>query len=300
MRLVTYRAGDGNARAGALVNDRVVDLGTASQGRLPDSVLGLIEAGPDALALARTLVAGAGPSDGLALAGITLLAPIPRPARNLMCLGLNYRAHAAEGASLFGTRTEDPPFPMFFTKTPATVVGPDAAIDIDAALTEQADWEVELAVVIGPGGRDIPKESAFDHIFGFTVANDISARDVQFRHGGQFFKGKSFDTFCPLGPCIVTADEFTDPGAREIMLRVNGVEKQRSNTRELIFDIPTTIASLSEGLTLQPGDLILTGTPHGVGFARKPPEFLMHGDVVECEIEGIGLLRNSVITRNQR
>jgi 2-keto-4-pentenoate hydratase/2-oxohepta-3-ene-1,7-dioic acid hydratase in catechol pathway len=179
------------------------------------------------------------------------------------------------------------------------VIGPEAAIEIDAALTQQADWEVELAVVIGPGGRDITKQAAFDHIFGYTIANDISARDLQFRHGGQFFKGKSLDTFCPLGPCIVTADEITDSGALDIMLRVNGVEKQRSNTRELIFDIPTTIASLSEGLTLQPGDLILTGTPHGVGFARKPPEFLTHGDIVECEVEGIGLLRNSVVTRNQ-
>jgi len=299
MRLVTFRVGDGVPRAGALVEDRVIDLAAVSQGALPDSILGLIEAGPEAIERARAIVRAAAVRDGTPLGEVSLLAPIPRPRHNLMCLGLNYRAHAAEGASLFGTRTEDPPYPMFFTKTPATVIGPDAPIEIDASLTQQADWEVELAVVIGPGGRDIPKDRALDRVFGYTVANDISARDVQFRHGGQFFKGKSFDTFCPLGPWIVTADEIAEPGALDIMLRVNGVEKQRSNTRELIFDIPTTIASLSEGLTLEPGDLILTGTPHGVGFARKPPEFLTHGDVVECEIEGIGLLRNTVITRNR-
>jgi 2-keto-4-pentenoate hydratase/2-oxohepta-3-ene-1,7-dioic acid hydratase in catechol pathway len=153
--------------------------------------------------------------------------------------------------------------------------------------------------VIGTGGRDISKAAVYDHIFGYTIANDVSARDLQFRHGGQWFKGKGLDTFCPVGPWIVTADEIADPAALEVSLRVNGVEKQRSNTRELIFDVPTIVASLSEGLTLEAGDLILTGTPEGVGFARKPPEYLQHGDVVECEVEQIGLLRNPVRTRGR-
>jgi 2-keto-4-pentenoate hydratase/2-oxohepta-3-ene-1,7-dioic acid hydratase in catechol pathway len=231
------------------------------------------------------------------LSSVTPLAPIPRTSRNVLCLGLNYRAHAAEGAVVFGTQPTEPAFPMFFTKAPTSIVGPDAAIEVDTSLTREADWEVELAVIIGPGGRDIPKSQAMRHVFGYTVANDISARDIQFRHGGQFFKGKSLDTFCPLGPWIVTADEIGDTPELDISLKVNGVVKQASNTSKLIFDIPTTIASLSEGMTLEVGDIILTGTPEGVGFARKPPEFLKDGDVVECEVQGIGVLRNPVRAR---
>jgi 2-keto-4-pentenoate hydratase/2-oxohepta-3-ene-1,7-dioic acid hydratase in catechol pathway len=149
-------------------------------------------------------------------------------------------------------------------------------------------------------GRDIPKDAVNSHIFGYTVANDVSARDLQFRHGGQWFKGKGLDTFCPVGPWIVTADEIADPANLEVICRVNGVEKQHSNTGKLIFDIPTTIASLSAGLALEAGDLILTGTPEGVGFARKPPEFLHDGDIVECEVAGIGVLRNTVKERGAR
>jgi 2-keto-4-pentenoate hydratase/2-oxohepta-3-ene-1,7-dioic acid hydratase in catechol pathway len=230
---------------------------------------------------------------------VTLLAPIPRPRRNVFCLGLNYRAHAAE-AQQFGETQKDPEYPIFFTKPPSTVIGPDAAIQVNAGVTKEVDWEVEVTVVIGPGGTDIPKGATFDHVFGYTIANDVSARDLQFRHGGQWFKGKGLDTFCPLGPWIVTADEIPDPASLEVVCRVNGVEKQHANTRDLIFDIPTTISSLSEGLTLEPGDLILTGTPAGVGFARKPPEFLHDGDVVECEVERIGVLRSPVKARGSR
>jgi 2-keto-4-pentenoate hydratase/2-oxohepta-3-ene-1,7-dioic acid hydratase in catechol pathway len=292
MRLVTFRADDGSSRLGALVGETVVDLAAASGGSLPSDMVAFIEAGPNALAKAKDLLAG-NPS-GKPLASVTLLAPIPRPRRNAFCLGLNYHDHAAEAA---GQGLKLPEFPMYFTKSPNTIIGPDAAIEIDTDLTQQVDWEIELAVVIGPGGRDIKKADALDHVFGYTVSNDVSARDLQFRHGGQFFKGKSLDTFCPVGPCIVTADEIADPANLEIRLRVNGVEKQHSNTKHLIFDVPTTIASLSEGLTLEPGDLILTGTPAGVGFARKPPEFLKDGDVVECEVAGIGVLSNPVKAR---
>ena len=296
MRLVTFRADDGSARLGAVVDDRVIDLATASGGALPSEMVAFIEAGPDALARAREVVQSA--PAGVPLAGVTLLAPIPRPRRNVFCLGLNYRAHAAE-AQQFGAAQKDPDFPIFFSKPPSSVVGPDAAIESSPSVTKEVDWEVEVTVVIGPGGRDIAKGATMDHVFGYTIANDVSARDLQFRHGGQWFKGKSLDTFCPLGPWIVTADEIPDPANLEVVCRVNGVEKQHANTRDLIFDIPTIISSLSEGLTLEPGDLILTGTPAGVGFARKPPEFLTDGDVVECEVERIGVLRNPVKIQGQ-
>jgi 2-keto-4-pentenoate hydratase/2-oxohepta-3-ene-1,7-dioic acid hydratase in catechol pathway len=163
-----------------------------------------------------------------------------------------------------------------------------------APISEQLDWEVELAVVIGTPGRDIPEEAALRHVFGYTVGNDVSVRDVQRRHGGQWFKGKNFDTHCPLGPWIVTADELGDPHNLHITLRVNGVTKQDSSTRFMVFRVPRIIKEFSTGVMLQPGDVMLTGTPEGVGFARTPPEFLKVGDVMEAEIEKIGVLRNAV------
>ena len=192
-----------------------------------------------------------------------------------------------------------PEHPVFFTKPPTTVVGHEEPIELDPAVSSQIDWEVEMAFVIGKDGRDIPADRALEYVFGYTAANDVSARDLQMRHGGQFFKGKSLDTFCPLGPWIVTADEIADPHTLAVATRVNGVEKQRSNTRELIFNVPDTIALLSAGLTLEAGDVILTGTPHGVGMARNPQEWLRDGDVVEVEVEGVGVLRNPVRTRGR-
>lgn len=295
MRLVTFVGPGGRPRLGAVVGERVVDLAEASGGALPSEMIALIEAGPAALDRARQIVADA--RGGTSLDAVRLLAPIPRPRRNVFCLGMNYRDHAAELAASAGQPLKLPEFAVFFTKPPTSVVGPDAAIEYDLRVTSQVDWEVEFTVVIGRGGRDIPAASALDHVFGYTIANDVSARDLQFRHGGQFFKGKALDTFAPIGPWIVTADEIADPANLGVWLTVNGVEKQRSNTRELIFDVPTTIAALSEGLTLEPGDLILTGTPGGVGFARTPPEFLKDGDVVECGVDQIGVLRNPVRAR---
>ncbi|MGE3270506.1 MAG: fumarylacetoacetate hydrolase family protein [Chloroflexota bacterium] len=296
MRLVTFRAEGKSSRLGAIVGDSVVDLAAASGGTLPADMLAFIQAGPGALARAREVL-DRNPA-GEPLSSVELLAPIPRSQRNLLCLGLNYRDHAAEGAKVFGTQPTEPTFPMFFTKAPTTVIGPGAAIEIDSNLTKEVDWEVELAVIIGTGGRDVPKDATLPHVFGYTIANDISARDLQFRHGGQFFKGKSLDTFCPLGPWIVTADEFDGFPSLDISLKLNGVQKQHSNTSKLIFDIPTTIAALSEGMTLEAGDVILTGTPEGVGFARTPPEFLKDGDVVECSVQGIGTLSNPVRERS--
>jgi 2-keto-4-pentenoate hydratase/2-oxohepta-3-ene-1,7-dioic acid hydratase in catechol pathway len=296
MRLVTFRE-DGAPRLGAVVGERVIDLARASDGSLPDSMLTLIDAGESALGRARDVVERSG-GDGIELSRVTLLAPIPRPRKNIFCLGLNYRDHAAEGARATGKELKLPEHPIYFSKPPTCVIGPEEAIVYDRRVTQQVDWEVEFTLVLGRGGRDIPPDRVMEHIFGYTVGNDVSARELQFRHGGQWLKGKSLDTFAPIGPWIVTADELSDPGNLDVRLRVNGVQKQSSNTREFIFDIPTMVSSLAAGITLEPGDLIMTGTPDGVGFARTPPEFLRDGDVVEAEVEGIGVLRNPVRVRS--
>ena len=185
---------------------------------------------------------------------------------------------------------------MYFTKPPTAVVGPGATVPIFPNVSTQIDYEVELALIIGTAGRDIPKDRAYDHIWGYTILNDVTARDVQRRHGGQYFKGKGLDGSCPLGPVIVTPDELADPQNIAIRCLVNGEVRQSSTTAQMIFDIPTLIASLSEGLTLEPGDILATGTPSGVGYAMTPPHFLKDGDEVTCEIEGIGRLTNPVRT----
>ena len=290
MRLVTFKS-DRGPRLGAVAGDRIIDLAEASQGTVPSDMIGFIEAGPSALDAARAAVER-GASSGVALSEATLLAPIPRPRRNVICLGLNYRDHAIEIARAAGQEPKMPEHPVFFTKPPTSVIGHEEAIEFDPAVSTQIDWEVEFTFVLGKGGRDIPAERAMEHVFGYTAANDVSARDLQMRHGGQFFKGKSLDTFCPIGPWIVTADEIADPHNLTVALRVNGIEKQRSNTRELIFDVPATIATLSAGLTLEAGDIILTGTPAGVGSARG--EFLKPGDVIRIRIDKIGELTNQI------
>ena len=228
------------------------------------------------------------------LSDIQLAAPIPRPRKNLMCLGWNYADHAKETALIRGQDTKAPEYPVIFTKAPTTVNSPYGNIIIDPQVSVEIDWEVELAVIIGNGGKNISEEDAMSHVFGYTVLNDVSARDLQSRHK-QFFKGKSIDGYCPMGPWIVTADEIKDPQQLEVRLRVNGITKQEGNTSMMVFPIRTIIAILSQGMTLEPGDIIATGTPSGVGFARNPPEFLKAGDVMETEVEGIGILRNVVV-----
>ena len=241
------------------------------------------------------------PGGGLPLAKVQLLAPI-RPSRNVFCVGWNYAEHFEEGKK---TRAADalqqiPEHPALFTKNPDAIVGPDAPVWYPAPYSEQLDWEVELALIIGRQGRDISEANAFDHIFGYTVANDVSVRDIQRSwHGGQWFKGKNFDSHLPLGPWIVTADEIRDPQALRITSRVNGTTKQDSNTRNMVFAIPRIIRELSAGMTLHPGDVIITGTPEGVGMGRTPPEWLKPGDVMEMEIERIGVLRNTVQERSE-
>ena len=230
------------------------------------------------------------------LHSVKLLAPIV-PRRNVFAVGWNYTEHFDEGRDSrpASAPQEIPAHPALFSKNPFAIVGPDAPVWHPAPISDQLDYEVELAVVIGRAGRDIAERDVPAHVFGYTIANDVSVRDVQRKwHGGQWFKGKNFDTHLPLGPWIVTADEIPDPQALRLVTRVNGVTKQDSNTKRMVFPVARIVAELSAGLTLRPGDVIITGTPEGVGMGRKPPEWLKPGDVMELEIEKIGVLRNRI------
>jgi 2-keto-4-pentenoate hydratase/2-oxohepta-3-ene-1,7-dioic acid hydratase in catechol pathway len=226
---------------------------------------------------------------------IELLAPIPQPRRNIMCVGKNYSEHAKEFArsgyeagAVAGKDIDD--HPALFSKLPSSVIAPDAAIELHPSITQKVDYEAELAVIIGKGGRGISKEDAYAHIWGYTIVNDVTARDLQKNHK-QWFLGKSLDTFAPMGPYVVTADEI-DPENTTVQCHVNGELRQNANTRDLIFDIPSLIATLSAGITLQPGDIIATGTPAGVGIGLDPPVFLKSGDTIAVTISGIGTLEN--------
>ena len=232
-----------------------------------------------------------------AVGSLAMAAPVAPLVRNIFCVGWNYPAHFEEGKSsrALGSVQEIPERPAFFTKATGTLIGPNDPISAHRAVTETLDWEVELAVVLARGGRDISEASAVDHVLGYAVANDISARNVQREHGGQWFRGKSLDATCPIGPWIVTPDEVGDLDGLEIACRVNGERVQSARLGDMHFGVPHIIAELSRGLTLFPGDVILTGTPPGVGFARTPPRYLAVGDVVESEIAGIGILRNEII-----
>ena len=305
MRLATTRLGpDGPGRLGVVHSteggDLVIDaerLGRAVGEAFPSTMLGLIDLGPDALAaIARAVEAtdGARPA-GLAVPveNLRLLAPIPRPRKNIFGIGLNYAPHVDESARALDTAKDLPEKPVVFSKPPTAVIGPGDPIRHDGAMTQQLDWEVELAVVIGRRATQVAKEAAMGHVFGYTVLNDVSARDN--RRAGQWIVSKGMDSYAPMGPVIVTADEVGDPHDLDLWLTKNGEEKQRSNTRHLLFDIPTLIADLSSGMTLEPGDVIATGTPAGVGAGRDPQEWMWPGDVIECGVEGIGVLRNPVV-----
>ena len=283
MKLVTYEW-NGRISIGIVKQNKVIDISSYA----PD-MLGLIERGFDELDVQALESSGAMPP----IEDVHLLAPIPNPRRNIMCLGLNYTEHARESYKARGQEAVIPKFPVVFNKATTSVNGPYDDIPYDTAVSTEIDWEAELAIVIGRNGKNIPQEEALQYVFGYTVLNDLTARDLQ-RQGKQFFKGKSLDGHCPMGPWIETADSFTYPGSRQITSRVNGVTKQDGNIANMIFDIPMTISYLSRGMTLLAGDIIATGTPSGVGFARTPPEFLKPGDVVECEIEGLGIIRNHI------
>ncbi len=285
MRLVTYRA-DSNPRIGAVQEDRLIDLGAVA----PD-MLSLIDLGSAGLEQARAAVSAAAIT--FPLSQVTLLAPIPRPRKNIVCLGMNYALHAYESARARGNPEVLPEYPVFFTKAPTSVVGHDAAVPLHESVTSQLDWEVELGFVIGRLAREVEESEALSYVFGYTVINDVSARDLQTRHQ-QFFRAKSLDGCGPVGPWIVTADEIPDPHALGIRLRVNGETMQESSTGDQIFKIPTVISVLSHGMTIEAGDVFATGTPAGVGMGRKPQVWLKDGDVMEAEIDDIGILRNTV------
>jgi 2-keto-4-pentenoate hydratase/2-oxohepta-3-ene-1,7-dioic acid hydratase in catechol pathway len=295
MKLATFSPlPAGQPRPGIMLDDkRLVDI-PAALGADDDTstLLGIIRAGTPMLERLRELAARP-PVGSLALADVKLHAPIPVPPRNIFCVGWNYLEHFEEGGKKLQDDRELPQHPVFFTKATTTVNGPYDTIPFDARLSTSLDWEVELGVVMGTGGKDIAEDDAMGHIFGYTAMNDVTWRDVQRRHGGQWFKGKSLDGTCPMGPWIVTADAL-DPASLGVACRVNGITKQESNTRHLYFKIPRLIAELSTGMTLLPGDILATGTPEGVGYARTPPEFLRPGDLLETEIESLGFMRNPV------
>lgn len=289
-RLATFSDASG-PRVGAVLEDgRVVDLVAAGVAAAAD-MIGLIEAGPAALAAAKQ--AAASPPAGAILSGVRLLAPIPRPRRNVFCVGRNYMDHVAEGDRTRGiAQSELPKYPQFFTKVPEAVIARGDPVPAHTGITEWLDYEVELVAVIGREGTNIPKERALEHVFGWTIGNDVTARELQRRYG-QWFKGKSLDRSCPLGPWIVPAAEL-DALSTGIRCFVNGEKRQESNTTKMIFDVKEIIHQLSLGFTLRPGDVILTGTPEGVGYAMQPPRTLKPGDVMRCEIDGIGVLENTV------
>ncbi len=285
MRLGTIQSTKG-PRAVLEHEDHLIDL-AATDSQLPASVRALLAAGPDALAMARQ-VASSAHAVKIPQAGAKLLPPIPDPGK-ILCIGLNYRDHAIEGGKAI------PDEPVLFGKFANTLIAHEAAICLPK-VSQKVDYEAELVIVIGKSGRDLAAETAMQHVAGYTCGHDVSARDWQFRgEEKQWIIGKTFDTFAPTGPFVVTADEVPDPHALQVQLRLNGQTMQNSNTREFIFQVPQLLAFLSQVMTLEPGDLIFTGTPPGVGAARKPPVFLKPGDVTEVEIEKLGILRNSVV-----
>jgi 2-keto-4-pentenoate hydratase/2-oxohepta-3-ene-1,7-dioic acid hydratase in catechol pathway len=280
--------------------DQVVDVSRLAKGNgssgAPADILALIESGPDGLRRLRELVSSVKGSSDTAvvrkLKELSIRSPLDPPVGNMLAIGRNYEKHAAESARAWGENIKPP---TVFTKAQTSITGPFDDIPIDPAISDKIDWEVELGVVIGRRGANIKAADAMSHVFGYTVVNDISARDIQNGWGGQFFKGKSLDASSPVGPWVVTADEIPDVQNLRVSLRVNGETKQDGNTRDMINSVQQLIVWLSVGMTLQPGALIATGTPDGVGFARTPPEFLKPGDLLETEVERIGVLRNRMV-----
>jgi 2-keto-4-pentenoate hydratase/2-oxohepta-3-ene-1,7-dioic acid hydratase in catechol pathway len=274
-------------RIGALINNETVADLTPSVlplGLLPSEILRVYDLDTNFIPLATEAIAFGDPPT-FSKSDVVLAAPVPRPGK-IICIGLNYRNHAIESGM------DIPKSPIIFSKFVTCVAAPGDPILLPVG-SEQVDYEAELAVVIGRRAKNVKLEDAMDHVFGYTNFNDVSARDMQFADG-QWQRGKSCDTFAPFGECVVTKDEIADPHSLRIQFRLNGETLQDSNTNELIFDIPAVIEFLSRSMTLEPGDIIATGTPPGVGFARKPPVFLKDGDIAEVEIEGLGVLSNRV------
>ncbi|MDQ0070546.1 2-keto-4-pentenoate hydratase/2-oxohepta-3-ene-1,7-dioic acid hydratase in catechol pathway [Variovorax boronicumulans] len=289
MRIATFTS-EGDRKVGLVSTDgKTVTPLQLTPEQADSGVLTLIEI----LARGGSLPEASGPA--VDLREVVLDAPLPKPRRNLWCVGRNYHAHAKElSASVFkdnAAKTDE--WPIVFTKVPECVVGPHDEVLVPAGVSAQIDYEAELAVVIGKGGKNIARDAAMSHVFGYTVVNDVTARDVQMRHG-QWDLGKSFDTFCPMGPWIVTADEFDGTKTR-VRCWVNGELRQDGPTENMIFDIPTLIETISRGITLYPGDVIATGTPAGVGMGMNPPRYLRAGDVVRVEIDRLGAIENKFV-----
>jgi len=300
MKLVTYRINHTAAKLGFIEEQMIIDaekLGHIKQSLLPDNMLDFIDLGIEGINHAVRLINTATKEEleecSIPLGNATLLAPIPKPRKNIFGIGLNYTEHVAESARTLDTSKDLPQEPVIFSKPTTAVTGPDTDIIHNQKITKQLDWEVELAVIIGKGGKNITKENAMDHVYGYTVINDISARDC--RRAGQWIVSKGQDTFAPMGPVLVTRDEIHDPQNLNLRLTVNGVEKQNSNTKFMLFDIKDLIHDLSTVFSLETGDIIATGTPAGVGAGRNPQEFMWPGDIVEATVEGIGSLRNTVV-----
>ncbi len=297
MRFVTFSTTEQGPSILGLVVDgsTVIDLcrALASSITVPERLIDYIAAGPALHESVRDAVAGAGawPSDvAFSLADVTLRAPL-RPGK-IVGVGLNYVEHVEESSRTLDTAKERPTRPVLFRKPGTAVVGPGEPIQHNGAMTQQLDWECELAVVMGQVARNVPEAQALDYVFGYSIVNDISARDQ--RRSGQWFFSKGQDSYAPFGPMIVTTDEITDPHTLRLSLTVNGDQRQDGNSRHMLFKIPVLIADITSGVTLEPGDVIATGSPQGVGAAMDPPTFLQPGDVVACTIEGIGTLENPV------
>ena len=286
MKLISYRLGDDTIHLGAVIEDKIVNLNQLSAGELPDNMLEFLQSGDIAMQIARDVL---GPAQGdIPLESVKLLAPIPNPSK-VIAIGLNYMDHIREAD--IGV----PELATMFCKYPSSIIGTGEDIHWSTGLTQQVDYEAELAVVIGKTAKNVDEADAYDYVAGYMNCNDVSARDLQFRPGDQWLRGKCLDSFCPLGPCLVTSDEIEDPHNLSIKCELNGRPMQDSNTKEMIYRIPYLINYLSQAFTLLPGDVIATGTPHGVGAFRNPPIWLEQDDVVDVKIEGLGVLSNRCV-----
>ena len=299
MKLLTYKTQDTEPRLGFIHNSQVIDMqdfGEISNFPLPNDMLELIDMGFEIIPEITEMIAETPENFFEEIAyemnEVTILAPIEKPRKNIIGIGLNYTEHVAESARTLDTTGKLPTKPIIFSKPPTTVTATNTEIIKNTKLTSQLDWECELAVIISKKGKYVPKSEALDYVFGYTVINDISARDC--RREGQWIVSKGQDTFAPMGPVIVTKDEIENPHNLNLSLKVNGVEKQNSNTKLMLFNINDLIEDLSTVFTLEAGDIIATGTPAGVGAGRDPQEWMYDGDVVEATVEGIGTIVNTI------
>ena len=293
MKLVTCRY-QNQIYIGTMDGHRIALPGLAPgwNNRFPD-LLSLIDAGEEGIRNLNEFISTAGDRIIVAADGVKLMAPIPRPRKNIICMGWNYSDHMQETKAT-GVQTDLPKYPIMFTKAASCTAGPFDDVPHDPEISDKIDWEVELGVVIGRAGHKVPSEKALGYVFGYVVINDVTARDLQKRHK-QFYLSKSLPCSCPMGPVIVTADEIPDPQALKLQCRVNGELKQDASTASQIFDVATVLSYISASPGLEVGDVIATGTPSGVGYVRNPPEYLHPGDVVECEVEKIGCIRNRIV-----